>query len=51
MIITSLNSFDELNILKKLERKKHKKKQGRSPSYLFLLAKYRPLLIPLRSTY
>jgi hypothetical protein len=50
IIIINLNSFNKLNILKELEQKEYKKKQGRNPSYLFLLAGYRPLLTPLRST-
>jgi hypothetical protein len=49
MISTNLNSFDKLDILKELEQKEYKKKKNRSPSYLFLLARYQSLLISLRS--
>jgi hypothetical protein len=34
---------------KKKKKKNMKKKQDKKPSYLFLLARCQPLLIPLRS--
>jgi hypothetical protein len=40
MITVGLNSLEELDKLEAYKQKKHKKKQGRSPSYLFLLVKY-----------
>jgi hypothetical protein len=40
IIFVSLNSINKFNKLETCEQKKHKKKQGGKPNYLFFLARH-----------